>query len=116
MKNLKKLVLIMLAPAFVLFISWVLSTYNDFTWTGIVFFAIAITGMQILLCIANYKKLMEPIPGYMIAGSLYAFIAANMCGEYEPVFDFFAMTMFAFSIFFVSLPYIIKWRKRKSQM
>ncbi len=114
MKNLKKLVLIMLTPAFVLFTSWVLSTYNNFTWNGIVFFSLAITGMQILLCIANSSKLIEPIPGYMIAGSLYTFIAADMCGDYEPIFDFFAMVIFAFTIFFVSLPPIIKWRKNKS--
>lgn len=113
MEMLKKLLLIVLASAFVLFVSWVLSTYNDFTWSGIIFYAVAVVGMQILLCIANPKKLTEPIPGYMIAGSLYAFIAAGMCDVYEPIFDFFAMTMFAFTILFIWLPYIVQWRKGK---
>lgn len=113
MKVLKKLLLVVFASAFVLFVSWVLSTYNDFTWSGIIFYAVAVVVMQILLCIANPKKLIEPIPGYMIAGSLYAFIAAGMCDVYEPIFVFFAMLMFAFTIFFIWLPYIVQWRKGK---
>ena len=114
MKMLKKLLLIALAPAFVLFTSWILSTYNVFEWSGIIFFAIGVTGMQILLCIANSEKLIEPVPGFMIAGSLYAFIAADRCGDYAPIFEFFALIMFMFTIFFVSLPYIISWRKKKN--
>ena len=110
MEVLKKLLLIVLAPSFVLFISWVLSTYNDFAWWGIVFFAISVIGMQISLCIASPKNLIEPIPGYMIAGSLYAFIAADMCSEYEPIFEFFASTMFAFTFFFICCPHVIRWR------
>ena len=114
MKVLKKLLLIALAPAFVLFISWALSTYNVFDWSGIIFFTVGITGMQILLCIAKSEKLIEPIPGFMIAGSLYAFIAADRYGEHMPIFEFFALTMFAFTIFFVWLPYIISWRKKQN--
>jgi hypothetical protein len=113
MEVLKKLLLIVLAPSFVLFISWVLSTYNDFAWWGIVFFAISVIAMQILLCIANPKKLIVPVPGYMIAGSLYAFIAADACGEYEPVFEFFAVTMFAFTVFFTWLPHVVRWLKER---
>ena len=110
MKNIKNLLLIVLAPAFVLFLSWVLSTYNDFKWLGIVFFAIAVIAMQIFLCIASPKNLIEPIPGYMIAGSLYAFIAADMCGDYEPIFEVFASTMFAFTFFFICCPHVLRWR------
>ena len=111
MKNLRKLFLITLAPAFVLFVSWVLSTYNEFVWKGVVFLALVFFVLQIILCFTNPKKLIEPVPGFMISGSLFAFISADMCGEYRDVFVFFAMIMLAFTLFFVSIPYILKKRE-----
>jgi hypothetical protein len=113
MKNLKKLFLIVKAPAFVLLLSWILSIYNDFSWNGIIFFVIATLILQILLCIANYKKLDEPNYWFILAGTLYALIETNMWGDYEYIFSFFATIIFAFTTFFISFPSILKWLKRK---
>lgn len=111
MKKVKNVLLVLLAPLFVLLVSWVLSAYKEFSWEGMAFFIAVTFFAQIFLWIANSDKLIEPIPGYMISGSLYAFIAADMTKDYTDVFSFFAMTIFAYTFFFVSFPYIIKWRQ-----
>ncbi len=111
MKKVKNVLLVLLTPLFVLLVLSVLSGYKEFAWEGMAFFISVIFFAQILLCIANSDKLIEPIPGYIISGTLYAFIVADMTKDYTDIFAFFAMIIFAYTLFFVSFPYIIKWAK-----
>lgn len=105
MEKVKKLLLILLAPAFVLSVSWILSMNAEFNWSGIIIFAGIVTLTEVILCIKRPQQLINTIPGWMISGTFYAFIAAEgMCGIYTDIFKSMAMIVFALTYFFICVP------------
>lgn len=113
MNKLKNLLLVLFAPAFVLLVSWILSTYNEFVWNLIVFFTFCVMGFNIFLYIRSPQTLSSATVGFMLSGSLYAFLATGTCGEYEEIFKLLAATLFAFTTFFICVPNIVKPTKKQ---
>ena len=113
MKNFKNLSFVVLAPLFTVFVCWLLSTYNEVSWWSVIFFAALVLILQTLLFIINPKKLSEPVPGFMIVGSLHAFIAAANGEDYAKLYCVLAIIMFVFTFFFAYLPNVIKHCKKK---
>ena len=113
MEKLKNLLLVMLAPSFTVFVAWVLSTYNEVSWWSIIFFAVLVLILQTLLLILNPKKISEPVPGFMIVGSLHAFIAAANGEDFAKLYCILAIIMFVFTFFFAYLPNIVKHYEKK---
>ncbi len=113
MSKLKNLLSVLFAPAFIVFIGWILSTYNEFNWSKIIFVVFCVLGFQICLWIRNPQKLLEPVPGFMMSGSVYAFMGAeDRCGEYIELLGLFATVIFVFTIFFICLPNIYPKKKK----
>lgn len=112
MKKAKKLFLILYAPVLVLLISIVLSQNTDFNWSGIFVFIGIVICTQLILCLKKSPQLAELAPGWLISGTLWAFLSAKgMCGVYENIFEFMALITFAANYFFIFIPVIQKKQK-----
>ena len=114
MEKLKNLLLVMLAPSFTVFVAWLLSTYNEVSWWSIIFFAVLVLILQTLLLILNPKKISEPVPGFMIVGSLHAFIAAANGEDFAKLYCILAIIMFVFTFFLLTFQTLSNIMKKRS--
>ena len=114
MKKVKKLLLMLMAPLFTLFVSWALSITHEFNWHGIIIFVSVITLLEIWLAFRCPQKLLSASIGWVLSGVLFAFIATKgLLAVYTNLFETVALAIFAFTIFFICIPTMIRAQKQK---
>lgn len=115
MKKVKKLLLMLMAPLFTLFVSWALSITHEFNWQGIIIFVSVITLLEIWLAFRCSQKLLSASIGWVLSGVLFAFVATEgLLGVYTKLFETVALAIFAFTIFFICIPTMVRSQKQKS--
>lgn len=77
MKNVKKLLFVLMAPLFVLVVSGALSITHELNWRSIIFFICVSSILGILLAYRNPKKLIDAGLGWIFSGVLFALIATK---------------------------------------
>lgn len=114
MKKVKKLLLFLYVPAFVLLISWILSLNKEFNWSGIFVFLAVVISTDIVLYCKNSQKLIEVFSGWMVTGTFLALVSTEgICGEYADIFETMTLIVFASTYFFICFPEMIKSQKKR---
>ena len=114
MKNVKKLLFVLMAPLFVLVVSGALSITHELNWRSIIFFICVSSVFVILLAYRTPQKLIDAGLGWIFSGVLFALIATEgLLGVYTKLFENVALAIFAFTIFFICMPSIIRSQKQK---
>lgn len=107
--RMKKILLILMAPLFTLFVAWGLSIAHEFNWKGIIFFVAVITALGIVLAFIKPEKLIDAGIGWIFSGVLFAFMATEgMLGVYTGLFKTIATATFAFTLSFTCILPVIK--------
>ncbi len=114
MKTVKKLLLILMAPLFTLLVSGALSITQDVNWQGVLFFVGVIIVLGIVLAFRKPEKLIAAGLGWILSGVLFAFIATKgLLAVYTNLFETVALAIFAFTVFFICIPTMIRAQKQK---
>ncbi len=114
MRKVTKLLLVFMAPLFVLLVSWALSITHEFNWQSIIFFVSVSAIFGISLAFKKPQKLINAGLGWILSGVLFSLVATDgVCGVYEELFKTMALAIFAFTIFFICIPNIRKSQKQE---